>query len=74
MPIGFACNIIQCNVKWVECLLDDVIKLSHTMEVKYKVVMKNKVRRLAERMPKGMQDRLDILVRDLEENGAIRKD
>ena len=50
-----------------------MIKLSHTLKVKYKVVMSNRVRRISERMPKRMQDRLDILVKDLEENGAFRK-
>ena len=35
--------------------------------------MRNRVRRISERMPKRMQDRLDILVKDLEENGAFRK-
>ena len=50
-----------------------MIKPSHTLKVKYKVVMRNRVRRISERMPKRMQDRLDILVKDLEENGAFRK-
>lgn len=48
-------------------------KISHTFYVRYTVRIRKKASRIAEKMPPVIQERLVILIRDLEQNGAIRK-
>ena len=48
-------------------------KISHINVVRYKVIVKKKIKRMAEKMPARIRNRFAILIEDLQENGAIRK-
>ena len=53
--------------------IDDVTEISHAVGVKYRVVIKKRITKMAEKMPRRIQDRFSILVDDIQANGAIRK-